>query len=461
VWERCYPIRYRSLYILYPNSSDPIRPDTGAYTSRSGMDLIRYRRFDTLSRHASDPIRSDTEAYTSSPGMDPILSDPTPELTPTRSDPIPELIHPLPEWTRSYPTRYRSSYIFFRCGTDPTRSKTGACTSSTGRNPILSGPVPELVQYLLVWNRSYPIRHQSLYILYLHSPDPIRPDTGAYTSFSGMDPIRYRSFDTRFRNVSDPIRSDTEAYTSSPGMDPILSDPIPELMPLLPEWLRSYPIRYRSLCILFRNGPDPIRLDTGAHTISSGVGPILSDPIPEFVHYLPECTRSYTIRCRSLSILSRNGSDPIRSDTRACTPSSGMDPTLSDPTSKLTHLLPKWARPYLTRYRSLYITLRCGSDPIRSEAGACTPSTGMYPILSDPMPKLIHPLPDWIRSYPIRDQSVYPFFRLGSDPIRSHTEACRSSSETGPTLSDPIPELIHYLPVRIRSYPIRSRSLYI
>jgi hypothetical protein len=84
----------------------------------------------------------------------------------------------------------------------------------------------------------------------------------------------------------------------------------------------------------------------------------------------------------------------------------------------------------------------------------------MYPILSDPMSKLMHPLSEWIRSYPNRYQSIYPFFRNGSDPIRSHTEAYTSSSELDPTLSDPIPELIHYLPVRIRSYPIRSLSLY-
>ena len=155
--------------------------------------------------------------------------------------------------------------------------------------------------------------------------------------------------------------------------------------------------------------------------------------------------------------------DPILPDPIPKLPphSYGMDPTRSDFIAGLIHLLPKWTRPYPTRYRSLYIIFRCGSDPIRSEAGAYTPSTGMYPILTDPMPELIHPLSEWIRSYPIRHQSLYPFFRNGSDPNRSHTEAYTSSSETGPTLSDPIPELIHYLPVRIRSYPIRCRSLYI
>ena len=64
-------------------------------------------------------------------------------------------------------------------------------------------------------------------------------------------------------------------------MDPIISDPISELIPILPEWIRPDPIRYWSLYILFRNGPDPIRPDTGAHTLFSCVGPILFDPIPE------------------------------------------------------------------------------------------------------------------------------------------------------------------------------------
>jgi hypothetical protein len=70
-------------------------------------------------------------------------------MDPTRSDPIPELIHPLPEGTRSRPiryrrflTRYRGSYISSRCGTDPIRSDTGVCTSSSGRDPIMSDPIP-------------------------------------------------------------------------------------------------------------------------------------------------------------------------------------------------------------------------------------------------------------------------------------------------------------------------------
>ncbi len=129
-------------------------------------------------------------------------------------------------------------------------------------NPILSGPVPELMHYLSVRNRSYPTRHQSVYVLCPNSPGHIRPDAGAYASPSGMDPIIYIRFDNLFRNGPDPIRSDTEAYTSSPGMDPILSDPIPELIPLLPEWIRPDPIPYRSLHIFFRIGPDPIRPHT-------------------------------------------------------------------------------------------------------------------------------------------------------------------------------------------------------
>jgi hypothetical protein len=134
-------------------------------------------------------------------------------------------MHPLPEWTRSCPTRYQSSYLIFLCGTDPIRSDTGACTSSTGMNPILSGPVQELVHYLPVWNRSYPLRYRSLYTLFRNGPDPIRPDTGAYTLSSGVEPI--------------------------------LSDPIPEFVPYLPEGTRSVPIRYRSLYTLSRNGSDP------------------------------------------------------------------------------------------------------------------------------------------------------------------------------------------------------------
>jgi hypothetical protein len=142
-------------------------------------------------------------------------------------------------------------------------------------------------------------------------------------------------------------------------MNPILSDPMQKLIhplsewirsypiryqslyPFLPEWIRPDPIQYRSLCIFFRNGPDPIRPDTVAYALSSGADPILSDPKPDLIHLLPACIRSYPIRCRSLYILCRNGSDPSRLDTRAYTPSSGMDPTRSDPIPMLTHLLPK------------------------------------------------------------------------------------------------------------------------
>jgi hypothetical protein len=138
-----------------------------------------------------------------------------------------------------------------------------------------------------------------------------------------MDPIRYRRFGTLFRSGSDPIRSDTEAYTSSPGMGPILSGPIPELIPLLPEWIRPDPIRYQSICILFRNGPDLVRPDTRAHTLYSCVEPILSDQIPELVHPLPKWTRPYPTRYRSLYTIFRCGTDPIRSDTGVCTLSSG------------------------------------------------------------------------------------------------------------------------------------------
>jgi hypothetical protein len=255
-------------------------------------------------RHGSDPIRSDTEAYTPSSGMDP-----------TRLDPIPKLTHPLPAWIRSYPIRYRSLYPLFRNGSGPTRSDTGAYPSSTGMNPNLSDPVPELIHYLSVWNRSYPIPYRSLDIPYPKSSDPSRPDTGAYTSLSGINPTRYRRFGNLFRNGSDPLRSDTEAYTSSPDMDPILSDPIPELIPLTPEWIRPDPIRYRSLYILYWDESDPIRSGTGACTVSFGVEPILSDTTPELLHPLPAWIRSYPIRYRSLHPFFRNGSDSIRSDT--------------------------------------------------------------------------------------------------------------------------------------------------
>jgi hypothetical protein len=355
--------------------SDPI-PELIHYLAvRIRSYPIRSRSLYTFHRNVSDPIRSDAEAYASSHGMNPILFDPMPEHRPL-----------LPEWIRFDPLRYRSLYIL------------------SGIGPTLSDPIPELIHYLLVWNRSYPIRSLSLY--------------------------------TIFRNGADPIRSDAEAYTSSLGMDPILSEPIPEQMPLLPEWIRPYPIPHRSLHIFLRIGPDPIRPDTGAYTLSSGADPILSDPKPELINLLPECIRTYPIRCRSLYILSRNGSDPIRSDTRAFTPSSGMDPTRSDPIPKLTHLLPKRARPYPTLCRSVYLIFRCGSDPIRSEAGAYTSSTRVYPILSDPIPKLLHririalsPIKSQRRSVRMRCDSinlVHDFYITPKgplyNPIRPHPD---------------------------------------
>jgi hypothetical protein len=163
-----------------------------------------------------------------------------------------------------------------------------------------------------------------------------------------------------FRHGSDPIRSDTEAYTPSSGMDPTRLDPIPKLTHPLPAWIRSYPIRYqsfrpirpewirpvpisyRSLHIFFRNGPDPVRPDPGAYTLSSGADPILSDPKPELIHLLPECMRSYPIRYRSLHIIFWKGPDHVRSDTEAYTPSSGRDPILSDPIPDFEPLLPEW-----------------------------------------------------------------------------------------------------------------------
>jgi hypothetical protein len=176
-------------------------------------------------------------------------------------------------------------------------------------NPIRTGPIPKLIHPSPEWIGPYPIRYRSLYIHYTSSSDPIQPDTVAYTSLYGMDPIRCGRVDTLCRNVSDPIRSDTEAYTSSPGVDPILSDPIPGLIPILPEWTRPDPFRYRSSYISFRNGSDFIRPDTGAYTLVYDVEPILSDPIPKLVHTLPEWIRSYPIRHHSLNH------------------SSGMDPT--------------------------------------------------------------------------------------------------------------------------------------
>jgi hypothetical protein len=428
-------------------------------------------------RHGSDPIRSDTEAYTPSSGMDP-----------TRLDPIPKLTHPLPAWIRSYPIRYRSLYPLFRNGSGPTRSDTGAYPSSTGMNPNLSDPVPELIHYLSVWNRSYPIPYRSLDIPYPKSSDPSRPDTGAYTSLSGINPTRYRRFGNLFRNGSDPLRSDTEAYTSSPDMDPILSDPIPELIPLTPEWIRPDPIRYRSLYILYWDESDPIRSGTGACTVSFGVEPILSDTTPELIHPLPPTA---LILSDPTPELIHPFTEGIRSDTEDLTTLSGMDPILSDPIPKLLHPLPAWIRTYRIRHRSLYPFFWNGSDHIRSDTGARASSTGMNPILSDPVPELIPYLAVWNRSDPIRHQSLYilypnssdplrpdtgaytslsgmdpirssrfgNLFRNGSDPIRSDTEASTSSPGMDPILSDPIPELTPLLPESIRPDPIRYRSL--
>jgi hypothetical protein len=169
-------------------------------------------------------------------------------MDPTLSDPIPELTHYLPVRIRSYPIRSRSLYIFYRNVSDPIRSDTGVCASSTWMDPILSDPVPKLIPYTPERIPSYPIRYQSLYPF--------------------------------FRNGSDPIRSHIEAYTSSSEMDPTLSDPIPELIPYPPVRIRSYPIRSRSLHTFYRNVSDPIRSDAEAYTSSPGVDPILSDPIP-------------------------------------------------------------------------------------------------------------------------------------------------------------------------------------
>jgi len=267
------------------------------------------------------------------------------------SDPILKLIHPLPEGIRSYPIRYRTLNPFFRNGSDPIRSDTGAYESCSGMGPTLSDPLPELIHYLPVCSRSYPIRSLSLYTIFRNGPDPVRSHTGAYSSSSELSPtisdpipelihylpVRVRSYPIRsrslyifYRTVSDPIRSDAEAYTSSPGMDPIISDPIPKLMPhssemdpsrsdpipklthLLPEWARPYPTRYLSLYIISRCGSDPIRSEAGAYTSVARMYPILSDPIPEFVHYLSEGTRSCPIRYRSFCTLFRKVSDPIR-----------------------------------------------------------------------------------------------------------------------------------------------------
>jgi hypothetical protein len=203
--------------------------------------------------------------------------------------------------------------------------------------------------------------YRSSYPFFRNRSDPIRSGTGAYTSPSGMDPIyqtRYRSLYIIIQHGTDPIRLDTEACTSFPGVDPARSDPMPKLEPILPEWIRPDPIRYRSSYILFRNGSDPVRSDTGAYTSFSGMDPTLSEPIPELIHYF---------RC---------GNDHIRSNIRVCALASAMDPTLSGP-------IP-----------SLYIIFRHGSDPVRSDARVydCSFRDG-----SDP-----------IRSYPIRCRSLYP-----------------------------------------------------
>ena len=227
----------------------------------------------------------------------------------------------------------------------PIRSDAGACASFTGVNPIRTGPIPKLIHPSPEWIGPYPIRYRSLYIHYTSSSDPIQPDTVAYTSLYGMDPIRCGRVDTLCRNVSDPIRSDTEAYTSSPGVDPILSDPTPQLKPF------------------FRNGSDLIRSDTGAYTSSYGMDPTLSDPIPELIHYLPRWNRSHPIRHPSLCISFRNVSGHILPDTELIHYFSEWIRILSEPIPKLMLFLPGWIR----------------TGPIRS-----------YPI-----PELIPILPGW------------------------------------------------------------------
>jgi hypothetical protein len=402
---------------------------------------------------------------------------PSSGMDPTRSDPIPKLTDLLPKWTRPYPTRYRSLYIIFRCGSYPIRTEAGACASSTRLYPIRSDPMPKLIHPLPEWIRSYPIRY--------HSLCPIRPE------WIRPDPIPYRSLHIFFRKGPDPIRPDTGAYTLSSGADPILSEPKPELVPILPDCIRSDPIRCRSLYILSRNGSDPIRTDTTAYvpfvrngsdpirshteayTYSSEMDPTLSDPIPELIHYLPVRIRSYPIRSRSLYIVYQSVSDPIPSDTGVCTLSSegirsypiryrslctlfrnGSDPIRSD-----TGLETEWIRPDPLRSRILYILFRNGPDTIRPVTGAYALSSGVEPILSDPIPEFAHYLPEWTRSYPTRYRSLYSIFRCGTDPIRSDTGACASSTGMNPILSDPVPELIPYIPVWNRSYPVRYRSL--
>ena len=118
-----------------------------------------------------------------------------------------------------------------------------------------------------------------------------------------------------------------------------------------------------------------------------------------------------------------------------------MDPNLYVPVPQIIHVYPEWIRFYPTRYRSLYISIRCGTDPIRSDTEAYTSSPGMDPILSDPTPQL------------------KPFFRNGSDLIRSDTGAYTSSYGMDPPISDPIPDLIHPLPSLIRSHPTRNPNV--
>jgi hypothetical protein len=168
-------------------------------------------------------------------------------------------------------------------------------------------------------------------------------------------------------------------------MDPILSDPIPKLLHPLPAWIRTYRIRHRSLYPFFWNGSDHIRSDTGARASSTGMNPILSDPVPELIPYLAVWNRSDPIRHQSLYILYPNSSDPLRPDTGAYTSLSGMDPIRS------------------SRFGNLF---RNGSDPIRSDTEASTSSPGMDPILSDPIPELTPLLPESIRPDPIRYRSL-------------------------------------------------------
>jgi hypothetical protein len=56
-----------------------------------------------------------------------------------------------------------------------------------------------------------------------------------------------------------PIRPDAKAYFLSSGMDPTRSDPMSEIVHPLPEWTRPYPTRYRTLCILHQDESDILR----------------------------------------------------------------------------------------------------------------------------------------------------------------------------------------------------------